>query len=435
MDSTSSFVREKRLIQLLSAFIMAGLFFCIFPGTLIGVANLFAIAKAQSMTTLSAAWVQAHGHAQLFGWLGSFILGIGFYSMPKLRHIASERYLEGWLCWFLWTFGVLIHWYSQGYNWQWQQLLPLSGAMELSAIVIFIACTVQGHNKQIKASKAVSVWALVVVAATVGLLLATMANLAVAFHLSITNIAPIVPDAADKTILTLTCWAFVVPMVAGFTAHWLTPLLSLAQPRESFFLIALIATWIGILLLVIGGTISSAFMIVLAAITWTYALRIFDTAGVPHVSGVHSSYPFFIKMSYFWLLLSSLLAFVGVFPLAPPGYPGAARHALTVGFFSLMVFNVAPRMLPAFLGKKSLYSPFLMGLSSLLLTVGCAMRVIAQIYSYGHAGGAAWMFLPISASIELLAMLCFAWNIFRTIISNPILSLSCNGRKDLKQQI
>ena len=31
------------------------------------------------------AWIQAHGHAQVLGWIGSFILGIGFYSIPKLR--------------------------------------------------------------------------------------------------------------------------------------------------------------------------------------------------------------------------------------------------------------------------------------------------------------------------------------------------------------
>ena len=34
---------------------------------------------------VSPAWLQAHGHAQVFGWIGSFIFGIGFYSIPKLR--------------------------------------------------------------------------------------------------------------------------------------------------------------------------------------------------------------------------------------------------------------------------------------------------------------------------------------------------------------
>ena len=27
----------------------------------------------------------SHGHAQALGWIGTFILGIGYYSIPKLR--------------------------------------------------------------------------------------------------------------------------------------------------------------------------------------------------------------------------------------------------------------------------------------------------------------------------------------------------------------
>ena len=44
-------------------------------------------------------WIQAHGHAQLSGWVGTFILGIGFYSIPKLRKLKPFALWSAWLTW------------------------------------------------------------------------------------------------------------------------------------------------------------------------------------------------------------------------------------------------------------------------------------------------------------------------------------------------
>ena len=67
---------------MLRAWILGGLFFMALPGTLLGFSNLMAISAHHGLGTLPAAWMEGHGHAQMFGWIGSFILGIGFYSQP-----------------------------------------------------------------------------------------------------------------------------------------------------------------------------------------------------------------------------------------------------------------------------------------------------------------------------------------------------------------
>ena len=77
--------REASLSRLLMAYISSGLVFMLLPGTFLGVWNLLQISGRESAGSISPAWIQAHGHAQVFGWIGSFILGIGFYSIPKLR--------------------------------------------------------------------------------------------------------------------------------------------------------------------------------------------------------------------------------------------------------------------------------------------------------------------------------------------------------------
>ena len=77
--------RESSLSRLLIAYISSGLVFMLVPGTFLGVWNLLQISGRESAGSVSPAWLQAHGHAQVFGWIGSFIFGIGFYSIPKLR--------------------------------------------------------------------------------------------------------------------------------------------------------------------------------------------------------------------------------------------------------------------------------------------------------------------------------------------------------------
>jgi hypothetical protein len=66
------------------------------------------------------AWIQAHGHTQLFGWMGTFILGIGFYSIPKLRKLKPFALWSAWLTWALCVVGVTPRWLSNIYPWHWR---------------------------------------------------------------------------------------------------------------------------------------------------------------------------------------------------------------------------------------------------------------------------------------------------------------------------
>ena len=74
--------RERKKSRMLRVWILSGLFYMALPGTLLGFSNLMAISAHHGLSALSPAWLQGHGHAQAFGWIGSFILGIGFYSQP-----------------------------------------------------------------------------------------------------------------------------------------------------------------------------------------------------------------------------------------------------------------------------------------------------------------------------------------------------------------
>src|ERR1039457_1979702 len=88
---------EVQLSHLLIFFISGGLLFMLLPGTFLGVWNLISISDRRAADSISPAWIQAHGHAQVLGWIGSFILGIGYYSIPKLRRSQPFAVGSAWV--------------------------------------------------------------------------------------------------------------------------------------------------------------------------------------------------------------------------------------------------------------------------------------------------------------------------------------------------
>src|SRR4051812_37078616 len=89
-DTTLLLFRERSKSRMLRAWVLSGLFFMALPGTLLGFSNLMSISAHHGLGSMPAAWMEGHGHAQMFGWIGSFILGIGFYSQPSRGNSAKR---------------------------------------------------------------------------------------------------------------------------------------------------------------------------------------------------------------------------------------------------------------------------------------------------------------------------------------------------------
>src|SRR5207248_2922744 len=168
--------REVRLSRMLMAYITTGLIFMLLPGTFLGVWNLLTISSHRAAGTASPGWIQAHGHAQIFGWIGTFILGIGYYSIPKLRRVKPFALWAPWTSWGLWTAGVSLRWISGVYEWHWRTLLPLSAVLEIRAFLIFFLA-VSGHRSAESTNPKLDEWILVVISGCVGWLAALTINL------------------------------------------------------------------------------------------------------------------------------------------------------------------------------------------------------------------------------------------------------------------
>lgn len=411
--------RERSLSRLLMLYISTGLAFMLLPGTFLGVWNLIAISSRHAANSVSAGWVQAHGHAQIFGWIGTFILGIGFYSIPKLRRMNPFALWTAWVCWVLWTLGVSLRWLTGVYLWQWRVVLPVSAALELLAFVIFFH-SVSGHRPQDPGKQRLDEWVSVVIAAAVGLLLTLLVNVGATLFLAYRGASPDLATQFDQRFLVLETWGFLVPFVWGFSAKWLPVFLGLRPVRGRVLLLAVAVNSAGVIAAMVGWMRSAALFLLVGTIVAVWALRFLEHTQQPaKVKGVHASFPVFVRVAYVWAIIAAALGIWASSVEGSHGIWGASRHALTVGFLATMVFCVGQRILPAFSGMRLLFSTKLMFLSLLLLGTGCLFRVSSEILAYQDFAGWAWSWLPVSAVIEMTAVTLLAVNLLGTFLSRP----------------
>lgn len=409
---------ERYSQHLVTAFIASGMLFMLLPGTFLGVWNLIGISQQRTLNSISPAWLQAHGQAQVFGWIGSFIIGIGFYSLTKMQSTLAFPVRAGWIAWNLWTLGVALRWIGGVTSWQWKVLLPLSGLLQLVAFTLFYR-SVRLHRPAIS-NRRTETWMQVVMGGTVAFLLAMIVNFAALTRLALYGDAPALPHVLDQQLVVLAVWGVLVPTIWGFNARWLPVFAGFKKPNGLRLLIAYVLSIVAIVAVFAEWLPIAAVTFLLAALLAIDALHVWEPAIKPaKLLHVHATFPLFIRVAYVWLVVSAVLDALAVRYDHAGGIWGASRHALTVGFVAGMVFVIGQRVLPAFCGMRVLWSTRMMFWSLALLHLGCMLRVICEPLAYENYWTFAWKLLPFSGVLELTAITFFAVNIAGTLVQRP----------------
>lgn len=409
---------ERHSQRIVSAFVITGLFFMLLPGTFLGVWNLLDISEARVSSAIPQAWLQAHGQAQVFGWIGSFILGIGLYSLTKTRSAMVFPVRVSWAAWSLWTLGIALRWFGGVVKWEWRIALPLSGLLQLTAFILF-CYAIRRHGPKASSSQP-EVWVRMIAASTIGFLLTLVINLWLLFRQAIVGDSPALPHRIDQEFVLLVVWGILVPTIWGFNARWLPVFAGLKPPNGTRLLWAYALSVTALVATFLAFPPVAAVLFLFAALLSIDALHIWEhSANSPKLLNIHPSFTVFVRLTYVWLVVSCVLALLAVPFDDAGGFWGASRHALTVGFAAGMVFVIGPRVLPAFCGMKVLWSKQLMLWSLLLLYGGCFLRVSSEPLAYEGIWTPAWKVLPVSALIELIAVSLFALNIVVTLIRPP----------------
>lgn len=409
---------ERQRSWMLRAWILSGLFFMALPGTLLGFQNLLAVSTHHGLAAVPPAWIEGHGHAQVFGWIGSFILGIGFYSQPS-RGRSAVRYAA--VCFSLWTSGVLLRWMANIYGWHWRSLLVVSSALELVAMLMFLRAA--SHHKRSGPTTAkaprrrMEAWMLAVLMSTFGFTAAVVFNFVECVRLAATGATPSFPHGLDQKYLVVLGWAFLAPVVWGFSARWLPGFRAIAEPRGRVLRVALVLDLAGIVLGIAGLLTVATAVLTAAAIAAVLALRLLEMPSKRcEGKGIPRNLAALVRIAYAWLVAAAGMSIWAAWRDHQGGIWGASRHALTVGFAATMVFSIGPCILPHFCGVTRLFSARLMQAGVWLLQLGCLLRVSSEPLAYEGCVHFAWRVLPVSGMLELTAVLIFAFNMTATIV-------------------
>lgn len=406
--------RDAARARLLRAFLASGLLFMLGPGTLLGVMNLLQISGRESVALVSPAWIQAHGHAQVFGWIGSFMLGIGVYSVPSVS-LRRRTLGVGWTVWTLWTAGVVGRWIGGVYGWHWRILLPASATCELAAFFLFlyIVSAHRSDGSSVTSASHSNAWIGVVMVGVAAWVVTLALNLITAVSLARHAADATIPHVFDQRMLALLTWGILAPFIWGFSARWMPVLLGLPPLRVPVLFAAVSANVVAILFTFVGHDGVATALMLSAAVLAVAGLRLFERpVAAAKTRGVHAQFPLFVRLAYVWLIVAAGLAVAAAHWDIAGGLWGASRHAFTVGFAASMVLAVGQRMLPGFAAHRALWSPRIMGFGLTALMVGCLLRVSMEVLAYEQYASWAWSILPASGVIELVALTSFAINLY-----------------------
>ncbi len=413
-------------------FIKTALLFTLTGGTALGAGALVMMALRGELGGISRGLIQVHGHFQLFGWVGLFVVGVAYQILPRLWGVPLPSPRAAALSFVLLVAGTILR-TAQSLDPTGARAVLLIGAalMELAGCWIF-AWTVArvleaGHRAPAPHERYIAI-------GTGWLLVAACLNLAHAIDLTRRS-AHEVAAHLNVPYLTLFLLGFVTFWILGVSLRVLPAFMSLRYRQRmtsalcSPLALSVAALALGEGLYLGGGSVVSRILFGaggigagISLVLFAWSLGVFARPDGEPEEGVDRGYEKFIRLGYAWLAISgAMIAGLSFMVLAGRSIDhalvGAYRHALTVGFITTIMVGMASRIVPVFCGAP-LFSALLREWTFWLLAAGNVIRVLFQ--SLSAAWGEAWLRVAsLSGVLELLALLLFAVNLWRTMGAAP----------------
>jgi hypothetical protein len=348
--------------------------------------------------------VNAHGHAQIFGWVGLFVMGFAYQAFPRFKHTDLAFPRLAFASWWLMLAGILSRSVFEplidSLAWAWLPAVAGSG-LEILAVVLFV-CVIGATWRQ--SGKSLAVYDYYIASA---LFWFTAQAVYEALYLVALAWAP----GREEMLALVSTWqgplremqihGFALLMILGVSQRLLPHMYDLpaARPRVAgraliVLNLAVLGEVLGLVLMrLVGHGFAGMWYLAVLFLAGGVVYLVKDwklfAAGKPAERSLK-----FLRAAYAWLFLSlAMLVLVPayqhvVLPVFTSesaaaqlgfshAYYGAIRHAITVGFISLMIVGVAAKVVPTLSGidpaaLSPLWGPFL------LINTGCMLRVAGQ---------------------------------------------------------
>lgn len=399
-------------------FFLAAIAVVLTAGATWGAWILWNIGRTGSFLDSPIHQINAHGEAQIYGWVGLFIMGFAYQAFPRMwqTRLAAPRLAR--LVLGLMLGGIVLRTIGMsaaGMGVMSSELAALGGVLQVASAAVFaaqIGATFRGSGQRFEPYVAF------VAVAIVCFFLSCLYS---AWHtwntMTAAGEAALVEAVAtyQLPLRDLQVHGLAVFMILGVSMRMLPGLFDaprVGERRAWWAFGLLVAGLIGEIVLFLayrwsGSPLPAAFLtlawLIMAVAMGMIALpwRLWKPLPETDRSGK------FVRMAYLWLAIAmGMLLLMPLYHAAAGvrfshAYFGAARHAITVGFISLMIMGMAAKVVPTLNGidPKSLgtlWGPFL------LINLGCTLRVTLQILTDWAPG--AYPLIGMSGALEVIAL-------------------------------
>lgn len=431
-------------------------------------ATVLTVTRAFSVP-LGAWWeavAQAHGHLQLYGWAGLFVLGVALHFLPRLRGtpLAGAR-LVPWLLGSM-IVGLVLRAVSQpllatNLGSLWRVGLVSSGVLEMVADVPVLLLLILTAMRGPRPTTRPAYWSVFPFIA------GAFCSFALASIINLVNVAQaargsgLALDAGDTLNVTLGLFGFLMPMALAMSARSLPMYAGLEGfPRRVLWPVAGVY-FAGLVLLCVGvdggplpwaSLLNGLGMVLLGGVVLLFVgifLSLMRRRGqlpervtklAPSPQTLAHTYqeqvrkeqthygPFvgLVASAYLWAMIGALLLLIDGCSVLATGSElvafDAVRHSFALGFIALLICGIAPRMLPSFSGGK-IASPKLVSATLWLGNAAALLRVGSLLFAPlfgGTRGFAIDTFLfSLSGPCGLALAICLAINLWPALRISP----------------
>ncbi|MFO0792886.1 MAG: DUF1858 domain-containing protein [Candidatus Brocadiaceae bacterium] len=419
-------------------FVKTAILVVLTTGCLYGASLLALMAFNNSMSSVSWILTETHGDTQVYGWVGLFIMGISYFALPKFWSTLLYSTPLAYKSFFLMVVGIFlsfvfktIAYYTGFFPFKIPALIGC--ALQVASIAVFIYVTTRTYFSSGK--EKYEVYEGFLLSSYLWFILQAIAFVALYFHFNVVENTNI-PEVFKNPIRHIQIVGFACMVIIGIFTKTLPIFLGIQEPNKKLSAYVLYILNISIALRIISGfyreytqnlhgffTIIfciAGFLETFGVFLFIYNLDLFNARKtVKNTINLPTGFRKYIRAALIWLFVSesSLLTFTVYEAISGTQVPhalfGAYRHAIFVGFISMMILGCASKMIPISKGVK-LCSPKLLNATFVLVNIGCIFRVVAQpLASLRYPQ--LYPLMGMSGFTEYAAMFCFGINAWKTM--------------------
>jgi hypothetical protein len=393
-------------------------------GATLGAGLLLLYGLRKSFTSLDLLpFVQAHANAQVFGWVGLFVMGFAVQGLPRFKFVKLKGARAANAAFLLLIAGLAARTFAPLLFDSGAPVALAGGALQAAGVAVFLGVVL----RTLASSTLREPWDKYVHAALALFFVAALAEPAVTFALQsapsteilVRRIADFAGPFRDVQVL-----GFAGLMIFGVSQRILPTAFGFREcgAKTSAWAFAFLAAGLALDVggwLAFRGTRAPAWAMASWAGTALYATgAIFLATALRGLTGGGEDRSRkFIRAAFAWLLLACIMVIAQPVYLHLAGlrfshaYSGALRHAFTVGFISMMIVGVSLKVVPMLAGADPRKLPALRG-AFLLLVGGNALRVVSEVLTDG-VPSFAYPLMAISGSFEVLGFLLWGVHLWR----------------------